>query len=68
VNCARLKLALLEIAEGLRDELADGHLGDFVPPTMERRIEILGQKAWDALGNPSVKDAHDIRREGGSRQ
>lgn len=58
---AELKLALLEIAEGLRDELAYGQLGDYVPQRMEAKIEELSQKAWDALEHPSVQDANNIR-------
>ncbi len=59
---AELKLALLDIAEGLRDELANGHLGDFVPVTLEERIAALCQKAWDAIEHPSVYDADKIRK------
>jgi hypothetical protein len=59
---AQLELALLEIAEGLRDELANGHLGDFVPPRIEAKIEALSQKAWDALEHPSIVDAENIRK------
>ncbi len=59
---AELKLALLEIAEALRDELSYGYLGDFVPVAMERRIEAISQKVWDALEHPSVQDVANIRK------
>ena len=64
----RLRAALLKVAEGLRDELAHGHLGDYIPPTMEERIALLSQVAWDALGHPSVMDADRIRKGESLRQ
>lgn len=64
----RLRLALLNVAEGLRDELADGHLSDYLPSTMEQHIEALSQMAWDALGHPSVQDAERIKRPGKYRR
>jgi hypothetical protein len=53
--------ALLEIAEFLKLEIEMG-LTDYVPPRMMARFIAMRNKAYQALGDPSIADVEEIRR------
>jgi hypothetical protein len=63
-HTAKLKLALLKAAEGLRDEFEDGNLGIYIPLTMALRLRAIERACWDALGNPTALDVQTIKEKG----
>lgn len=55
----RQEYALLTIAEWLRDEV---RFGPVASARYQGKFEELRDLAFDALGDPSLKDADDIKR------
>jgi hypothetical protein len=58
----QLRLALLKIAEGLKNELPHMEFFD-IPDGVMERLKALEKIAWDALENPSVADCQRIQEQ-----